>query len=76
VNKQEFFAQLEEFMELDEGRLTGEESLDDLPWDSLAVVSFIAMADEHLELAVKPASITQAKSVADLLALVADKLDN
>jgi acyl carrier protein len=76
MNKQEFFSKLEEFMELDEGRLTGEELLDDLPWDSLAVVSFIAMADEFLELSVKPSSITEAKSVADLLALVADKLNN
>ncbi len=75
MNKQEFFAQLEEFMELDEGRLTGDESLSDLPWDSLAVVSFIAMADEHLDLSVKPASLADAKSIADLLALVADKLN-
>lgn len=76
MNKKEFFAQLEEFMELDEGRLTGEELLDDLPWDSLAVVSFIAMADEHLDLSVRPAKLAEAKSIADLLAIVADKLES
>lgn len=75
MDKKTLFAELEEFMELESGSLTGEELLDDLPWDSLSVVSFIAMVDERLDLSVKPASIADAKSINDLVALVADKLD-
>lgn len=73
MTKQEFLAEIEEMLEVDAGSLKGNEPLSDLPWDSLAVVSFIALADEHLDAAVSPQSLAQAKTLNDVLALVADK---
>ena len=46
----EFYALLDEMLELEPGTLTGEERLDTLEnWDSLAVISFIALVDEHFD---------------------------
>ncbi|AUB83526.1 acyl carrier protein [Candidatus Thiodictyon syntrophicum] len=75
MNRQEFLTAMEEMLELDAGQLKGDESLADLPWDSLAVVSFIALADEHLDVAVSPQRLAQAKTIGEVLALVADKLN-
>jgi acyl carrier protein len=75
MNKQEFLSAIEEMLEVEEGSLKGDEPLTDLPWDSLAVVSFIALADEHLDVAVSPQGLVQAKTLSDVLALVANKLD-
>lgn len=70
MTRQEFLVKLEELLELDANTLTGSESLDSLPWDSLAIVSFIALVDENLELSLKAESVARAKSVGDLLSLV------
>ena len=71
----EFLNVIEEILELDEGILDGSELINDLDgWDSLAVVSFIAEVDSKLDLALNPNLISNANSIADLKALVADKL--
>lgn len=75
MKRDDFLAEIEEMLEVEAGSIKGEELLTDLPWDSLAVVSFIALADEHLEVAVRPQDLVQAKTLADVLALVEDKLD-
>lgn len=75
MTKQEFLSLIEEMLEADPGSLAGDEPLDSLPWDSLAVVSFIALADEHLGVAVSPQALAQASSLADVMALVAGHLD-
>jgi acyl carrier protein len=70
-----FLREIEFTLELESGSLTGEEVLADLPeWDSLAVISFIALVDEKLGLAVEGEALAKAKCVADLLALVDMKL--
>ncbi|HZH27279.1 MAG TPA: phosphopantetheine-binding protein [Azospirillaceae bacterium] len=75
MTKTEFLAALDELLELDPGTLTGTEQLDDLDnWDSLAVVSFIALVDERLGLVVAGDALSKAKTVADLLALVDGKI--
>lgn len=75
MKRQEFLAEIEEMLEVEAGSLKGDEPLTDLPWDSLAVVSFIALADEYLEVAVSPQGLVQAKTLGDVLALVANKFD-
>ena len=71
----EFLNVIEEILELDEGILDGSELINDLDgWDSLAVVSFIAEVDSKLNLTLNPNLISNANSIADLKALVADKL--
>ena len=58
------------------GTLSGSEKLegDLVGWDSMAVVSFIAMVDDRLGTTLPPAEIAAAKTVDDLVALAADKL--
>lgn len=75
MTKQEFLAMIEEILETSPASLKGNEALDQLEgWDSLAVVSFIAMVDEHLDMTVSPEHIFGAKTVNDLVALAHTKL--
>ena len=70
-----FLREIESTLELPAGSLKGTELLADIPeWDSLAVISFIALVDEKLGLAVEGEALANADSVADLLALVQQKL--
>lgn len=70
MNAREFLLALDETLELDAGTLKGDETLESLDnWDSLAVISFIAMVDEKLNLVVSGAKLAAAKTVADLLAV-------
>jgi acyl carrier protein len=62
---------LDELLELPAGTLKGPERLEDLEhWDSLAMVSFIALADEHFEVAVSPRLFANCNTVDDLLGLI------
>jgi acyl carrier protein len=70
-----FLREIELALELPMGSLEGDEQLEDLPeWDSLAVISFIALVDEKLGLAVDGEKLANAQTVGDLLALVREKL--
>lgn len=70
MDRKDFLLALDETLELDPGTLTGDETLDSLDsWDSLAVISFIALVDEKLEIVVEGEKLAQAKTVNDLLAL-------
>ncbi|MEA1653149.1 acyl carrier protein [Nitrospirillum sp. BR 11164] len=73
MNRNEFLAALDEMLELDPGTLTGGETLDGIDsWDSLAVISFIALVDEKFNIVVAGEDLAKAKTVDDLLALVSD----
>lgn len=62
---------LEEMMELDPGTLTPNTQLDDLEeWDSIALISFIALLDDEFDKVVKGSVIKAQKTVADLMALM------
>jgi hypothetical protein len=57
-------------MDLEPGALTGQESLAELEgWSSLAVIGFLAMADEH-GAEVSPGSVTKCKTVDELVRLI------
>lgn len=55
--------------ELDD--LTLESSLEIEEWDSLAIVSFLSEVDTNFEQVLSPTDVKDAKTVADLVALVA-----
>ena len=75
MNKSQFLKLLDELLEQEPGTLRGDEPLVGLPrWDSLAVIGFIALLDEHFGISVPAAKINSCSSVADLAAIVADKL--
>lgn len=70
MTQAEFLAALEEMLELDAGTLVPDATLDSLDsWDSLAVISFIALVDEHFDRVVAGEDLAKAKTIADLLAL-------
>jgi len=75
MTQRDFLAQIEELVEAPPGSLKGPEPLSGLErWDSLAVVGFIAMVDEKLELTLSAKKIAAAKTVNELVALVGDRL--
>jgi len=69
--RQRLLELMDALMELAPGTLTGAEKLEDLDgWNSLALVSFIAMVDEHFQYSVSPRDMRRCQTVADLAALV------
>jgi acyl carrier protein len=71
-----FLKLLDSALDLPEGTLTGTETLSDIPeWDSLAVISFIALVDEQFNVILEGEKLAEAKSVADLLALLHGQLE-
>ena len=57
--------------------LTGNETLKDLDgWDSLAVVSFMAMVHENYGVQVAPKDMRSCNTVNDLMALVCPTVEN
>ncbi|MEP6716757.1 MAG: acyl carrier protein [Terriglobia bacterium] len=68
--REEFLAVLSELLETD-SPLTGADELGGLfGWDSLAVISFMAIADERWGVTLAPKNISACKTVDDLAALV------
>lgn len=70
MTRAEFLAALEEMLETDAGSLSPDTALDSLDsWDSLAVISFIALVDEHFDHVVAGEDLAKAKTIGDLLAM-------
>jgi acyl carrier protein len=70
VTRDAFLIQLDELLELPVGTLKGDEKLEDLEhWDSLAMVSFIALADEHCNIRLSPRQFVTCNTVSDLVRL-------
>ncbi|HZL57396.1 MAG TPA: phosphopantetheine-binding protein [Bryobacteraceae bacterium] len=71
MDRTQFLALMDELLELDPGILKGNESLEGLEnWNSLAVIGFMALANEHNGVIVSPRSIAKCKTVNDLIDLV------
>jgi len=70
MTKTEFYSELESMLELEAGTLKGTESLSELEgWDSMAVLSFIALADSKLGVVASPAALASCRTVPDLVNL-------
>lgn len=75
MTAKEFYAELEAALELDPGTIQGSETLADLPgWDSMGMLSFIAMVDSSLGLIVSASALSACRTVADLAALCPGKV--
>ncbi len=62
---------LDDLLELDPGTLTGSEELSALEaWNSLAVIGFMAIANEEFGVVVSPKKIAACTKVSDLVALL------
>ena len=68
MTREEFLAQLDELLELMPGTLQGPEKLENLDqWNSLAIVSFMALADTNNGVRLSPRDIANCITVSDLL---------
>ncbi|GEM47599.1 acyl carrier protein [Deinococcus cellulosilyticus] len=74
MNKNEFFALLEEILETEPGSLKDDTDLQSVGWDSLADVSFIAAVDNKFGMTLDPNQLSKSQTVQDLLNLVGDKV--
>ena len=71
MTEKEKLAMLEEMLELEVGVLTLQTNLSDLEeWDSIAVISFIALLDDEFDKLIKGAQIKEFKTIADALAVM------
>jgi len=59
-----------EVVEIDRAGLTRQTLLSDIAWDSLAVVSFIAAADERFGRTIAPKKLASCQSIGDVAALI------
>lgn len=75
MTKKDFLVLIENIIEMDPNTLSGNELISDLErWDSLTVVSFIAMVDEKFSVTLSPQKISAAKSIQDLVVLLGDRI--
>lgn len=71
MNEQEKLKMLEEMLEVDENTLTSGTVLDDLEeWDSIAVLSLIALLDDEFDIEIKGSTIREFETVADILSVM------
>ena len=71
MEKKEFLLLLDEMLEAQPGKLKGSERLQDVEgWDSVAVLGFIALVDEHFDYTLAPRRLSECKTVDDLVALL------
>jgi acyl carrier protein len=70
LTREDFLKSLEEFVQMDPNTLQGHEKLQEIEgWDSLAMVSLIALADDN-GVSLSPKSIAACATVNDLVQLV------
>lgn len=75
MTKSEFLNEIDTIVRAAPGSTSLEDSLESLRgWDSLAVMSFIAMADEDLGIDLPVATLSSCKTVGDLAKLCAGKV--
>lgn len=76
VTRSEFYANLDDILDLPSGTITGAEDLKSLPtWDSLAVVSYIATVNGLFGLVLKGEAVKATRNVGDLVALCGTHVD-
>lgn len=76
MTRQEFYEELKDVLE-SEDSVKGDELLSDLGgWDSLAVMTYIAMVDEQCGVTLSASKLAEAVSVEDLITMLGDKISD
>lgn len=69
------FHALEKILDIETGSISGNESLrEELPWDSLAALEFMAFSSKELNVKISGEELAACLTVQDLLRLFGDKL--
>lgn len=75
MTEKEFLELLEEVIEAEPGTLSMDKWVVDIGgWNSIAIMSFIAMVDEKYEVILSPEEIGNAETIADLYKLLCDNI--
>jgi hypothetical protein len=75
MTSSEFLATLEQVLDLEPGTISRHESLCAVGWwESMAVIMFMAVADQELHVSLTGAQIQNCRTVPELLALLGDKI--
>ena len=69
----EFYEGLAEILEVDVDQVKPDLSLEEGSWDSLAVVSSIALIDDVYDVTVHPNALSDCKTVGDIEKLIAEE---
>jgi acyl carrier protein len=76
MKKSEFLILLDEIVEAPPGTLRGDEILADVEgWDSLALVSFIAVVNQHFGVTPSAEKLQKCKTLPELIGLVSGHLE-
>ena len=71
MDRQTFLQHLDELLDLAPGTLKGPEEIESLEnWNSMAVVGYIALVDEHFNYSISPRQFANCSTVNDLLGLI------
>ena len=71
MTRDEVLRSMEDLMELQTGTLEGPERLDGMEqWNSMAMIGFIALVDEHFGETLSPRKFVSCSTVDDVLKLV------
>jgi acyl carrier protein len=71
MNKYQFTCAVAEILEISPEGLSGQEELESIGnWDSLSIISFVAMVDADLNQSIDPEKLKQARTLDDLASLV------
>ena len=65
-----FLSELADALEIDQSSLNQSTSFDEIDWDSLAVISAIALIDENFSVMIPGEDISNCKGMPDLLSLI------
>lgn len=61
-----FYEGMAEILEMEPSEVTPDLALENVAWDSLAIVSTIALVDEVYDVALSPAKLAECVTVADI----------
>lgn len=71
-----FLSVLADALEIEESSLTPNTHFDEIDWDSLAVISAIALIDEQFGVMIPGQDISECKGMPDLLSLIESRISN
>lgn len=71
-----FLSGLAELLEIEESTLTPKTLFDEIDWDSLAVISAIALIDEQFGVMISGQAISECKGMPDLIKLIESRISN
>jgi acyl carrier protein len=74
MEKSEFLKHIDELLELAPGTLVGNELLEAVGWDSLAIVGFMALCDDRFGVQISPLGIRDSETADELFVLVQNSL--